>query len=394
MTMDGQLSLLSPTSSSSTTPHRKRLTKKQRPPSTNHRTSSSFNVESLRIDAQSLDSKRSSSSLRRAPKTNTSRSPSLARTVSVPVVPSSNAPANARGSNHSLPRSQTTRSQSAHRPYNPTPTIPTNGFIPSPASLLQPQSQSQPYPSAAASNTVTSSRNKDTSKQYDPLDSCIGSFDQNKSSTDELIGAPFDGKAILNRIEATKLSAAPATTPTNTIAQFNNLSPRRIAPPPPTLALSRSNTDSKAVRSSKPSKSPKSTTSNKTMGASSFRQSASFSSAEQLPPSEKTSKSESSSSSNKRHSGDGKESRVPGMLRKKSGFSGFMNSLVGSPKKPLISAPENPVHVTHVGYDSNTGQFTVRHYSDPTSLVVTDELTRLIGLAKRMATFDKREWNH
>ena len=51
---------------------------------------------------------------------------------------------------------------------------------------------------------------------------------------------------------------------------------------------------------------------------------------------------------------------MPGMLRKKSGFSGFMNSLVGSPKKPLISAPENPVHVTHVGYDSTTGQFTVR----------------------------------
>jgi p21-activated kinase 1 len=47
------------------------------------------------------------------------------------------------------------------------------------------------------------------------------------------------------------------------------------------------------------------------------------------------------------------------MMRKKSGFSGFMNSLVGSPKKPVISAPENPVHVTHVGYDSSTGQFTV-----------------------------------
>jgi p21-activated kinase 1 len=36
-----------------------------------------------------------------------------------------------------------------------------------------------------------------------------------------------------------------------------------------------------------------------------------------------------------------------------------MTSLVSSPKKPTISAPENPVHVTHVGYDSNTGQFTV-----------------------------------
>ncbi|ESA42235.1 hypothetical protein GE21DRAFT_9114 [Neurospora crassa] len=356
--MDGQLSLLSPTSSSSTSHSRKRLTKKQRPPSANHRTSSSFNVESLRIDAQSLDSKRSASSLRQGP--NCNQSPSLARTVSVPVSVPSNAPAHTKASDLSLPRSHTTRSQSANRPYNPTQTIPTNRFILSPASSSQPQTQSPPYPSAVASTTVTSSRNKDTSKQYDPLDSCIGSFDQNKLSTDELIGAPFDGNAILSRIEATKLSAAPAPTSTTTIAHSNNISPRRVAPPPPPPppALSRSNTDSKAARSSKPSKSPKSTISNKTMGASSFRHSASFSSAEQLPPSEKPSKSESSSSSNKRHSGDGKESRVPGMLRKKSGFSGFMNSLVGSPKKPLISAPENPVHVTHVGYDSNTGQFT------------------------------------
>jgi len=55
----------------------------------------------------------------------------------------------------------------------------------------------------------------------------------------------------------------------------------------------------------------------------------------------------------------GKEPRIAGVLRKKSGFSTFMTSLVSSPKKPTISAPENPVHVTHVGYDSNTGQFTV-----------------------------------
>jgi p21-activated kinase 1 len=64
----------------------------------------------------------------------------------------------------------------------------------------------------------------------------------------------------------------------------------------------------------------------------------------------------------KRYSDETKESKIPSMLRKKSGFSGFMNSLVGSPKKPLISAPENPVHVTHVGYDSTTGQFTVWDY--------------------------------
>lgn len=66
----------------------------------------------------------------------------------------------------------------------------------------------------------------------------------------------------------------------------------------------------------------------------------------------------------KRFSDEAKEPKMATVLRKKSGFSGFMTSLVGSQKKPTISAPENPVHVTHVGYDSSTGQFTVR-FPDP-----------------------------
>jgi p21-activated kinase 1 len=46
-------------------------------------------------------------------------------------------------------------------------------------------------------------------------------------------------------------------------------------------------------------------------------------------------------------------------VKKKTGFSSFVNNLVGTPKRPAISAPENPVHVTHVGYDQETGEFTV-----------------------------------
>jgi p21-activated kinase 1 len=57
-----------------------------------------------------------------------------------------------------------------------------------------------------------------------------------------------------------------------------------------------------------------------------------------------------------RYSDEAKESKV---LKKKSGFSSLMASLVGTPRKPTISAPENPVHVTHVGYDQETGEFTV-----------------------------------
>lgn len=55
----------------------------------------------------------------------------------------------------------------------------------------------------------------------------------------------------------------------------------------------------------------------------------------------------------------GKEGKF---LKKKSGFSSMISSLVGTPRKPTISAPENPVHVTHVGYDQETGEFTVSLY--------------------------------
>jgi len=48
--------------------------------------------------------------------------------------------------------------------------------------------------------------------------------------------------------------------------------------------------------------------------------------------------------------------------RKKSGFAKFVNSMIGSPK-PMISAPMNPVHITRVGYDHQTGQYTVCHHS-------------------------------
>lgn len=57
-----------------------------------------------------------------------------------------------------------------------------------------------------------------------------------------------------------------------------------------------------------------------------------------------------------RYSDEGKEAKS---TKKKSGFSGILSSLVGTPRKPTISAPENPVHVTHVGYDADTGEFTV-----------------------------------
>lgn len=61
----------------------------------------------------------------------------------------------------------------------------------------------------------------------------------------------------------------------------------------------------------------------------------------------------------KRYSDDANGGKNSLPWRKKSGFSTFMNSVLGSPRNVKISTPENPVHVTHVGFDNETGQFTV-----------------------------------
>lgn len=58
-------------------------------------------------------------------------------------------------------------------------------------------------------------------------------------------------------------------------------------------------------------------------------------------------------------SGDSQKNRKSDGGKKKGGFSSFMNSLVGSPRRPTISTPTNPMHVTHVSIDNETGLYTV-----------------------------------
>lgn len=144
-----------------------------------------------------------------------------------------------------------------------------------------------------------------------------------ESSSEEFIGAPFDGTGILSQMDSTKASG------------YQN-SLRR--PPPPPLSYT----------SPLPS----------TMGPP-LRQSTSFTSGERI--SEKIPAARAAETqliSPKRYSDETKEPKSA-ISRKKTGFSVFMNSLVGSPRRINISAPENPVHVTHVGYDNDTGLFTV-----------------------------------
>lgn len=101
------------------------------------------------------------------------------------------------------------------------------------------------------------------------------------------------------------------------------------------------------------------TTPNPNMTTPTLRQSASFSTGDKpmevTPPRTDTIP----ASNSKRYSDETKDSRAS-LLRKKSGFSQLMSSMRGSPRRINISDPVNPIHVTHVGYDNQTGQFTVR----------------------------------
>lgn len=140
-------------------------------------------------------------------------------------------------------------------------------------------------------------------------------------ANEDLLGAPFDGTTILNHIEATKLASSPSP------------------------SLVKAATDPRFARPS-----PRSSASYGAITAVAMEPSA-------LEKAQ-AGRVDTGLMSPKRYSDEAKEPK-PLTTRKKSGFSGFVNSLVGSQKKPVISAPENPVHVTHVGYDSTTGQFTV-----------------------------------
>ena len=100
------------------------------------------------------------------------------------------------------------------------------------------------------------------------------------------------------------------------------------------------------------------TTPNAKMMSPSLRQSASFSIGDRSINNVAPSDSDAGTSTSKRYSDEARNSTP---WKKKSGISSFIGSVLGSPRSNSvkISAPENPVHVTHVGFDNETGQFTV-----------------------------------
>lgn len=157
------------------------------------------------------------------------------------------------------------------------------------------------------------------------------------AAPDDLIGAPFDSAGILNRLDAAK-PTSPGIPEEQLQKHGRHPSLQRSHIPPPLVGF---NSDPQRLASPAHHHSP---------GFANMDSSSEKSLGSRLGT-------DHSLASHKRLSDDGRD--VKASLRKKSGLTNFMNSLVGAPKKPVISAPENPVHLTHVGYDSNTGQFTV-----------------------------------
>ncbi|OJI98590.1 hypothetical protein ASPVEDRAFT_124272 [Aspergillus versicolor CBS 583.65] len=153
-----------------------------------------------------------------------------------------------------------------------------------------------------------------------------GRLSLNDQSSDELIGAPFDSRGMLSALEE------------NTAE-----SDRSYQPPNPTERFEK----------------PPNFRSQTAPNARALRQSASFTTLHPRMEGLPNSGSNDRSANTKRFSDETNPVRPAGPNRsKKSSFSSFVNSMLGSPRGIKISAPENPVHVTHVGYDNQTGQFT------------------------------------
>jgi p21-activated kinase 1 len=333
------------------TSQRRKLTK--RPPPSYHQHASSLSIDG-RIDTQSLQSKRSSTSLRRAPSAPSVRTPTT------------------NASNNSSPR----HPPSAHR-TNPSPLLPAGEFaaqnqLPPPASAPQtslPPStsrSSQPRPSIGASTSNLPSTAGGAPRKDQATDPHIHQPLSSKTS-EEFIGAPFDGSAILDRIAATK-SPIPGQRPQQALLSDSSPAAQAAAASlNPQSQRYPAGSDVQGIN----------TMSEKSKGTNAAGDNAVAS----LP---------------KRDSDETREKVIGPVLRKKSGFSGFVSGLVGTPKKPIISAPENPVHVTHVGYDSNTGQFTVGSVLNMSQVYF--EVERRIadpngdtGTAQRMAAINQRE---
>ncbi|KAL4788325.1 kinase-like domain-containing protein [Aspergillus varians] len=197
-----------------------------------------------------------------------------------------------------------------------------NAYGSSSSSLDQNSAGASPVLSNNESPHLHSSQS--SSRSRPPYSGRLSLKDQ---SSDELIGAPFDSRGMLSALDENTAEPDRSYQPSHPVEK----------PEKPTNFRSHTAPNTRALR-----------------------QSASFTTL-QHPRMEtfSTTASNDRSASTKRFSDETNPVRPAGPSRsKKSSFSSFVNSMLGSPRGIKISAPENPVHVTHVGYDNQTGQFT------------------------------------
>ena len=214
-----------------------------------------------------------------------------------------------------------------------------------PSSSQSPASNHDRTPSHHTSSSSSLERSPNTSSQ----------FASSSSSDTHNNRYQYPSRPSLDEREPDEFHAHPGTLSTLDSTKASGYQNSLRRPPPPALSY---------------------TTPNAKMLTPSLRQSASFSigdrSANVTPPD-----ADSVSISSKRYSDEasGKNSTP---WKKKSGFSSFIGSVLGSPRSNSvkISAPENPVHVTHVGFDNETGQFTVRLEIRFTHLVIADTCSK------------------
>ncbi|EED23353.1 sexual development serine/threonine kinase PakA [Talaromyces stipitatus ATCC 10500] len=154
----------------------------------------------------------------------------------------------------------------------------------------------------------------------------------NDNNSDDLTGPPFDVRGMFNVLEEGGDYSANQQERLQQQEQsdFSSAPPRR----PPTLQSYHTSPDPR--------------------GKQVLRQSASFTALNNPRMDTALPQIQDAPSNSKRNSDEGIGSKP----RRKNTFSSFVNSVLGSPRNIKISAPENPVHVTHVGYDNQTGQFT------------------------------------
>lgn len=150
----------------------------------------------------------------------------------------------------------------------------------------------------------------------------------NDNNSDDLTGPPFDVRGMFNVLEESGDLADHQ--------EIQQSEPSAATRRPPTLQSYHTSPDPR--------------------GQPTLRQSASFTALNNPRMDTALPQIQDASTNSKRNSDDGFGTKP----RRKGTFSSFVNSVLGSPRNIKISAPENPVHVTHVGYDNQTGQFTVR----------------------------------